>query len=152
MLLAAAPGILPLPSKGMTLVQPLWVEDAVTCLIWALDNPELVNRTLEIGGIERFNLREVVELIMEITHQRRLLVNWPTQSMRALTILMEYITPHFPSSIFWMDYLAVDRTCPLDTIPRMFGLKPALFASRLDYLKGQHWTRRLLQRLFIHAP
>src|SRR5512137_352643 len=84
MLLAVAPGFVPLPSKGQTLVQPLWVEDAVTCLIWALDYPETINRTYEIGGSETFSLRQVAKTVMEITKQPRLLVNWPTQSMRGL--------------------------------------------------------------------
>jgi NADH dehydrogenase len=146
-LLAAAPGFMPLPSKGETLVQPLWVEDVVTCLIWALDNPETVNLTYEVGGTETLSLRQVVGVVMEITRQPRLLVNWPTQSMRALTILMEFLFPHFPASIFWMDYLAVNRTCPVNTIPRIFGLMPARFGSRLDYLRGGHWTRQLLHDL-----
>ena len=148
MLLAAAPGFLPLPSKGQTLVQPLWVEDAVTCLIWALDNPETLNQTIEIGGSECFTLRQVIGLVMEVTHQPRLLVSWPTQSMRALTILTEFTFKRFPSSIFWMDYLAVNRTCPVDNIPHIFGLMPARFSSRLDYLRGGHWTRELFHRLF----
>jgi NADH dehydrogenase len=152
MLLAAAPGFLPLPSKGETLVQPLWVEDLVTCLVWALDNPETLNRTYEVGGSEYLSLRQVAEIVMEVSGQRRMLVNWPTQSMRALTIIMESIFPRFPASIFWLDYLAVNRTCPVATIPHLFGLMPARFASRLDYLRGGHWTRQLLRRLFIrHA-
>ncbi len=149
-LLAAAPGFMPLPSKGETLVQPLWVEDVVTCLIWALDNPETVNLTYEVGGTETLSLRQVVGVVMEITRQPRVLVNWPTQSMRALTILMEFLFPHFPASIFWMDYLAVNRTCPVNTIPRIFGLMPARFGSRLDYLRGGHWTRQMLRDLLPH--
>jgi uncharacterized protein YbjT (DUF2867 family) len=148
MLLSIAPGFLPLPSKGETLIQPLWVEDLVTCLIWALDNPETVNQTYDVGGSEYLSLRQVAETIMEVTGQHRLLVNWPTQAMRALTIVMESIFPRFPASIFWLDYLAVNRTCPVSTIPHVFGLMPARFASRLDYLRGVHWTRQLLRTLF----
>jgi NADH dehydrogenase len=151
MLLAAAPGFVPLPSKGETLIQPLWVEDLVTCLVWALDNPETVNQTYDVGGSEYITLRQVVKTVMEITHQPRLLVNWPTQSMRALTILMEFIFPRFPTSIFWLDYMAVNRTCPVDTIPRIFGLMPARFISRLDYLRGGRWTQRLLRTMFVGA-
>ena len=150
-LLATAPGFLPLPSKGETLIQPLWIEDLVTCLVWALDNPETVNQTYDIGGSEYLSLRQVVKSIMDVTHQPRLMVNWPTQSMRALTIIMEFIYPRFPTSIFWLDYLAVNRTCPVDTIPRIFGLMPARFASRLDYLRGGHWTRQLLRTLFTRV-
>ena len=62
-----------LPSKGETLVQPLWVEDLVTCLVWALDNPETVNQTYEVGGSEYISLRKVVEAVMDVTRQRRLI-------------------------------------------------------------------------------
>lgn len=148
MLLAAAPGFLPLPSNGRTQVQPLWVEDLVTCLVWALDNPDSVNQTYEVGGSEYISLRQVTELVMEATRQRRRLVSWPAQSMRAVTIIMESMFPRFPASIFWLDYLAVDRTCALDSVPRLFGLMPARFASRLDYLRGVHWTREMLRTLF----
>jgi len=147
MLLAAAPGFLPLPAKGETLVQPLWVEDLVTCLIWAFDNPDTCDQTYELGGTEYFSLRKVTELVMEATQQQRRLINWPAQSMRAATILMEYIFPNFPASIFWMDYLAVNRTCPVDSVPRLFGLMPARFASRLGYLRGVHWTREMFRSL-----
>jgi uncharacterized protein YbjT (DUF2867 family) len=147
-LLAAAPGFLPLPSRGETLLQPLWVEDLVTCLIWSLDNPETRNRTYDLGGSEYINLRQMTEMIMEATGRKRRLVNWPTQSIRALTIILESIFPRFPASIFWLDYLAVNRTCPVDTIPRLFGLMPARFSSRLDYLHNIPWTRQLLRRLF----
>ena len=148
MLLAAAPGFLPLPSKGETLVQPLWVEDLATCLVWALDNPETANQTYNVGGSEYLSLRQVAQTVMEVTRQRRLLVNWPTQSMRGLTILMEFMFPRFPASIFWLDYLAINRTCAVDTIPRVFGLMPARFITRLDYLRNGHWTRQMLQTLF----
>jgi uncharacterized protein YbjT (DUF2867 family) len=148
LLLAAAPGFLPLPSKGETLIQPLWMEDLVTCLIWALEEPGMANQTLEVGGSEYFSLRQVAGMVMEVTRQRRLLVNWPMQSMRSLTILMESFFPHFPASIFWLDYLAVNRTCALDSVPRLFGLLPARFTARLDYLRGVHWTREMLRTLF----
>ncbi len=151
MLLAAAPGFLPLPSKGETLVQPLWVEDLATCLVWALDNPATVNQTFNIGGSEYLSLRQVVEAVMEVTGQRRLMVNWPMQIMRGVTILMEFMFPRFPASIFWLDYLAISRTCAVDTIPRVFGLMPARFATRLDYLRGPHWTRQVMQSLFQRA-
>jgi uncharacterized protein YbjT (DUF2867 family) len=148
MLLTASPGFLPLPARGETLLQPLWVEDLVTCLIWSLDAPETINQTYEVGGSEYISLRQLTLTIMEVIKLQRLLVNWPMQSIRSLTIFMESIYPRFPASIFWLDYLAVNRTCSLDTVPRIFGLMPARFASRLDYLRNVPWTRQLLSRLF----
>lgn len=147
MLLTVAPGFLPLPARGETLLQPLWVEDLVTCLIWALHSPETIDQTYDLGGSEYLSLRQLAGTIMKVIGRPRRLVDWPMQSIRALTIIMESIFPRFPASIFWLDYLAVNRTCPLDTIPRIFGLIPARFASRLDYLRNVHWTRQLLRRL-----
>ncbi len=148
MLLAAAPGFLPLPAKGETQLQPLWVEDLVTCLTWALEQPELVNQTYDIGGAENISLQQMAVAVMAATGMKRLLVHWPMQTLRAMTIIMESIFPRFPASIFWLDYLAVNRTCPANSIPRIFGLMPARFHSRLDYLRNVHWTRQLFRRLF----
>jgi uncharacterized protein YbjT (DUF2867 family) len=147
LLLTVAPGFLPLPARGETLLQPLWVEDLVTCLIWALHNPETIDQTYDLGGSEYISLRQLAVTIMEVIGRPRRLVDWPMQSIRALTIIMESIFPRFPATIFWLDYLAVNRTCALDTIPHIFGLMPARFASRLDYLRNVHWTRQLLRRL-----
>jgi NADH dehydrogenase len=148
MLLTAAPGFIPLPARGETLLQPLWVEDLVTCLIWSLDASDTINQTFEVGGSEYISLRQLTVIVMNTIKRRRIIINWPMQSMRSLTILMESIYPRFPASIFWLDYLAVNRTCSLDTIPRIFGLMPARFATRLDYLRNVPWTRQLFRRLF----
>jgi NADH dehydrogenase len=130
------------------LVQPLWVEDLATCLVWALHESGTVNQTYEVGGSEYLSLEQVVDTIMEVIHRPRLLVSWPMPIMRALTVMTESVFPRFPTSVFWLDYMAVNRTCPVDAIPHVFGLMPARFASRLDYLRGVHWGREALRTLF----
>ena len=76
-LLHAVPGFFPIPSDGRTLIQPLWVEDLVTCMLWALQNPDMVDETYEIGGGEYFTLRQVLEKLMSVTHTHRMLVSLP---------------------------------------------------------------------------
>ncbi|MDO9129823.1 MAG: NmrA family NAD(P)-binding protein [Anaerolineales bacterium] len=152
MLLTIAPGSLPLPGHGKGLLQPLWVEDMVTCLIWALDETATINQTYEVGGSEYFSLSQIAEIIMGVIKKRRALTSWPIPYLRALTVILETTFPHFPSSVFWLDYLAVNRTCALDTIPRVFGLMPARFATHIDYLRGVNWHREFLRSLFTrHA-
>jgi uncharacterized protein YbjT (DUF2867 family) len=147
MILAAAPGFIPLPARGKTLIQPLWVEDLVTCLVWALDEPSTVNQTYEVGGSEYFTLREVTEIVMEVTRQPRLILPMSIPMMRALTVTIEAAFPRFPASVFWLDYMSLNRTCAVNTIPQFFGLMPARFTSRLDHLRGHHWGRELLKRV-----
>ena len=146
-LLRAAPGIFPIPSDGRSLLQPVWVEDLVTCLTWALQNPEMVNQTYEIGGGEYFTLRQLLELLMQITHTRRLLVPLPPPWMRALLVALDTFIPNFNVSTYWLDYVAVNRTCPVDNMPRIFGLMPARFGYRLDYLARKPWYADLPEKI-----
>jgi NADH dehydrogenase len=138
-LLRASPGIFPMPGGGGSMLQPLWVEDLVNVMIWSLDNPETINHTYEIGGSEYFSLRQIVEIIMDLQHVHRWLFALSPTTMRALTVTLESSWSNFPLSSFWLDYLAVNRTCPVDNLPRQFGLMPARFTYRLDYLKRLPW-------------
>ena len=64
---------MPIPGDGRSLLQPLWVEDLVTCLVWALQNPDTVDQTYDIGGGEYFTLRQVLEIADErLPHTRRI--------------------------------------------------------------------------------
>ncbi|HET9590427.1 MAG TPA: NAD-dependent epimerase/dehydratase family protein [Anaerolineales bacterium] len=146
-LLRAVPGFFPIPSDGRTLLQPVWVEDLVTCLLWALQNPEMVNQTYEIGGGEYFTLRQVLETLMSVTHTRRLLVPLSPPYVRALLVMLDAFVPNFNISTYWLDYVAVNRTCPVDNMPRIFGLMPARFAYRLDYLARKPWYSDFMERM-----
>jgi NADH dehydrogenase len=138
-LLRSAPGIFPLPGEGRTVLQPLWVEDLITVLLWSLEKPETINETYEIGGSEYFSVRQAIEIIMEVHQARRALVPLSPVLLRALTVTLESFLPNFPVSSFWLDYAAISRTCPVDNLPRLFGLMPARFSYRLDYLKRNLW-------------
>jgi len=113
-----SPGILPIPGDGRALMQPLWYEDLVTCLIWALENSDTINQTYEIGGGEYFTLRQIFETLMTATNTKRLLVPLPPPYMRALFVLFDSFVRQFDASTYWLDYVAVNRTCPVDNLPR----------------------------------
>lgn len=146
-LLRAAPGFFPIPNNGRTLLQPLWVEDLVTCLLWALQNPNMASQTYEIGGGEYFSLRQLLEVLMNVTHTRRMLVSLPIPWMRSLLVMLDSFIPTFNVSTYWLDYVRVNRTCPVDNMPRIFGLMPARFGYRLDYLARKPWYSGLPEKL-----
>ena len=146
-LLNAIPFIFLIPGDGSTVLQPLWVEDLVTCMTWALDEPETRNQVISVGGPEYLSFQQIVELVMETIGVRRKLIQVPPAYMRMITVFFENAFPGFPVSIFWMDYLATDRTATLDTIPRTFGLMPSRLGQRIDYLRGQEWRRNLFRML-----
>ncbi|MBU1660274.1 MAG: NAD(P)H-binding protein [Chloroflexi bacterium] len=142
-LLHGIPFVFLIPGDGMNLIQPLWVEDLVTCMTWALDDDATRNQIFEIGGPEFLTLDQVVTTVMHKVGVRRTIVPVAPPLMRALTVGLEYFLPSFPSSVYWLDYLSTNRTCSLDTIPRVFNLTPSRFSQRLAYLPGHNWRREL---------
>jgi uncharacterized protein YbjT (DUF2867 family) len=147
-LIAASPYFLPIPGNGETLLQPLWVEDLVTCLVWALDDDATRNQIYEIGGPEYQSFTNVLNMIMETINIHRRLMPVRPPYLRGFTVFLESFLPGIPVSVYWLDYLATNRTCALDTIPRVFKLMPARMPQHLGYLHGEEWRETFIRALF----
>ena len=149
-LMKISPYFVLLPNEGETLLQPIWIEDLVTVLAWSLDMPETLNQTIGIGGPEYLKLRQICEMLIKAIHIKRHFIYTSPLVLNVLTELMEMVEPNFPTSVFWMDYFAVDRTTNVDVLPRMFNLLPAKMSQRLGYLEGEafrhNWRRMRKQR------
>lgn len=146
-LLHSLPFIFLIPGEGDMLLQPLWVEDLVTCLTWALDDDSTRSQTYEIGGPEYLSFRDILGIILAETGLKRNLVTVRPPYLRGLTVFFENLFPGLPVSVYWLDYLASNHTCRLDTLPHTFNLMPARFSQRLAYLKGKNWRLSLLRTL-----
>lgn len=133
-LIKMSPGLVLVPGDGSTLVQPLWVEDLVMSLIWALDMPATKNAIFEVGGPEQLPFLDVMQLIGTQLHLKRRYSAFNSVQLSFLTQIMENRIRGFPTNVFWMDYLAENRTCDLDSMPRNFGINPARMKHKIDYL------------------
>ncbi len=134
-LIKMSPGLVLVPGDGSTLVQPLWVEDLVTSLIWALDMPATENATIEVGGPEHLPFVDVLKLIGTQLGKHRQYVEFNPVQLSFLTQFLENRIKGFPTTVFWMDYLAENRTCDLDSMPRNFGINPARMKHKIEYLQ-----------------
>jgi len=133
-LIKMSPGLVLVPGDGGTLVQPLWVEDLVTSLIWALDMPATEDAVIEVGGPEHLSFMDVMKLIGTQLKLKRSYVDFNPVQLSLLIQLLENRIKGFPATVFWMDYLAENRTCHLDSMPRNFGINPARMKHKIDYL------------------
>jgi uncharacterized protein YbjT (DUF2867 family) len=147
-LLSAIPFFFLIPEDGNTLLQPVWVEDLVTCLVWALDNEATQNQTISIGGPEYLSFNHIIQSVMDRIDIHRTLIHIFPPYLRGMTVLFESMFPGLPVSVYWLDYLAVNRTCALNTISREFNILPSRFDHRLDHLKETDWQTSLWRTLF----
>ena len=150
-LAAAAPLLFPIPGDGSTVLQPLWVEDLATCIKWVLGDKVRFQGTYAIGGPEYLTFRQVVDLVLREASMMRipLPVRQPILRLTART-LSRLVKPPFISR-HWIDYLAVNRTTDLNTLPEIFGLAPRRFEDHIDYLQGKNWGWELLRDQLRHV-
>lgn len=128
-----APGIMPIPA-GNTIIQPLWIEDLVSSMILILEEWNFKDRVYEIGGGEFLPLTQILEIIGEEVGRRKWLVPVAPAYLRIFNLWIKQFKGVFPLPTRWLDLLAMDRTCPLDSLPRTFGILPARFSKHIDYL------------------
>lgn len=149
-LLKVSPYLVMMPEHGMSLLQPIWVEDLVSILSWSLDLPWTINQTIEVGGPEYLSFRRICDIITKKIKIKRQFVNVSPVLLNRFTEFIEILMPNFPTSVFWLDYLAADRITNVDILPRMFNLLPAQFNQRLGYLEAQkyrkNWWRFFFKR------
>lgn len=143
MMMHTVPGVFWIPADGRTLVQPLWIDDLVTCLEWGLDDSALWNMALDIGGPEFFTVETLLKMIMARTKTQRTLISMPRPYLRLAASLMESVLPRSPFTTRWVDHFAVNRTCELTSVTRFFSLRPSRMDQRLGYLENRRWGREL---------
>ena len=68
---------LPLIGGGSTKLQPVYVGDVATAIADAVDGKAKPGATYELGGADVLTMREIIEIILDITDRRRMLVTLP---------------------------------------------------------------------------
>lgn len=143
-LLKLGPGVFFMPGDGAITLQPMWVDDLVTCLEWSLGEQAGLNQTLELGGPEYITFAQIVDMLSEVLKVRRIVIPTRQPFLRWGANIMESVLPRSPLTSRWLDYLAISRTCELTSLTRYFGLKPTRFVpTTLGYLREKKWLSEL---------
>jgi NADH dehydrogenase len=123
-----SPLVYPIVGDGSARFQPIWVEDVVTCIVGALDDPGTIGLELELGGPEILTLEEIERRTLDAIGAHRLLVRVPIPIMRGVVALMEALLPSPPVTRSLLDLLAVDNV-PSANAVRRFVSEPRSFTA-----------------------
>lgn len=129
-----APLVLPYPGGGKAIVQPLWIEDLLSVMMLIQEIKRFNNGVYEIGGGEFFEFTRIARTVMQLINKKKLLFQVSPAYLRIINLWFKSYKGSFPLSTRWLDLLAIDRTCPLDSLPRNFSILPGRFQSHLEYL------------------
>lgn len=140
-LLGALPWIFPL-AKPNARLQPVFVDDVVEAFVRCLHGGATSRQTFELGGPQRYTLREIVAFVAKITGRRRLIIGLPDGIARLQALVMDFV-PGKPFSSDNYRSLTVDSVCRDDGFAHL-GIKPQSMngAARL-YLGADEDNARL---------
>jgi uncharacterized protein YbjT (DUF2867 family) len=81
---------LPLIGGGHTRMQPVYVGDVATAVADAVDGKTKAGATYELGGPEVLTMREIMQMICEITDRRRALLTLPFGLAKLQALLLQF--------------------------------------------------------------
>lgn len=126
------------PGSDDILMQPLWINDLIECLYLIYQTEEYAGKTYTVGGGEYFTFRAILQMIMDEIGKKRFLVPLAPAVLRARNLWFGESPTGSTLSTYWVDYLASDRTCSLDSLPHQFNILPGRFSEKMKrYLPAQ---------------
>ena len=120
--LARRSPVMPVLGGGRKL-QPLWIEDLVTCLHRCTEDSRWDGRAIDLGGPEQLTFGEVTRLIVEAAGHRRPMVPLPLPVARVQARLFSLLPnpPLVPATLELFDF---DNITNIDAVRREFGFEP----------------------------
>jgi NADH dehydrogenase len=135
-----APAV-PVPGKGKTKFQPLYVKDWVRCFLSIMEDPKPARRTYELGGPEHLTFNEITKIYMDVLGLHKRIIHLPVSLVKAgvrLAFLARAVgikgLP--PVSREQIELLDEDNITGEDIIRKTFGFEPARTREALgEFLK-----------------
>jgi uncharacterized protein YbjT (DUF2867 family) len=77
--------------EGGCKFQPVFVGDVADAMVRAIDKPSSRGETFELGGPRTYSFKEIMELLLEVTERKRLLVPMPLVLAEADALLLQLL-------------------------------------------------------------
>jgi NADH dehydrogenase len=129
--LVTASPVIPIIGDGMSLLQPIWVEDVVTCFVGALRRGDTAGHSYELGGPETYGFEQLVDLVAETEGVEKPKVHLPVWLMRVPASIGSRLTSRFPLTPDELTMLLEDNCCDIAEMRQTFGITPASLRDHL---------------------
>lgn len=106
--------VLPVIGSGKSRVQPIFIDDAVSCIIKAATSDQFRNEICEAGGPEQLTYEEVTREIAAAMGVSRPTVHMPLFFMKPAALLAERVLPKPPLTTGQLIMLQEDNVCGTD--------------------------------------
>src|SRR5574341_1308467 len=126
-------GLLLIPGTGKTMLQPIWVGDAVSCVLRALTDDEVVDRTIPIGGPQHLSYEEIADQVGKMLNVPRVKFHLSRRAAAWMARIMEGLGLNPFLGYRHLELLEVGTITALDAVMRSFGFQPMPLIEGVAY-------------------
>jgi NADH dehydrogenase len=126
-------GLLLIPGTGKTMLQPIWVGDAVSCLLRVLHDEGTVDRTIPIGGPQHLTYEEIADQVGKMLNVPRVKIHLSRRAAAWTTRLLEGLGLNPFLGYRHLELLEVGTITALDAVKRNFGFQPMPLVEGIAY-------------------
>ena len=153
MMLRANPFFFLMPGQGEIVLHPIYIDDLVKALYRSLEQVDVVDELIEIGGAEYTTLHDLIRTVMRVTGMQRFIVPVPPYLLRWIVAVYSRVLPRSLMTSQWLDILATNHTASLGNTYNTFGFHPRRFEDTLlTYLPQRRHLWQLLRYSFRRRP
>ncbi len=126
-------GLLLIPGSGKAVLQPIWVGDVVSCLLRALREEELLDRTIPIGGPQHLTYEEIANQVGKMMNVPRVSVHLSRRVVRWAARALETVGHNPLPAYRHLELLEVGTITAPDAVKRTFGFQPMPLIEGVAY-------------------
>jgi uncharacterized protein YbjT (DUF2867 family) len=122
---------LPIIGSGRSKVQPIFIDDVVTCILKTVTSDCCLNEIYEVGGPDQLSYEEVTIAIADAMGVKRPTLHLPLFFMKSMATVFEAVLPKAPVTTDQLIMLQEDTVCNMRDIRDAFGIEPIGFSEGL---------------------
>jgi NADH dehydrogenase len=123
--------IMPVIGNGNYMLQPVHIDDLVSCIANSIDDERTFNRSFEIGGPEKLTFNEIVKIIgVSCGRQNPVLFHIPVIFAKMKAFVWDRFA-WFPFTREQIKMLLVDNVTDDDSCFKFYGIEPKRFMDSL---------------------
>ena len=126
-------GLLLIPGSGRTMLQPIWVGDVVSCLMRALTDEEVLDRTIPIGGQQHLTYEEIADQVGKMLNVPRVKLHVSRRAVAWMARILEGLGLNPFLGYRHLELLEVGTITALDAVKRSFGFQPMPLIEGVAY-------------------
>jgi uncharacterized protein YbjT (DUF2867 family) len=123
--------VMPIIGSGQSRVQPIYIDDVVSCMVKAVTGDAFLNEIYEIGGPDQLTYKEVTTVIAETMGLKRPAVHVPLFFLKPVARTLETVFANPPLTTDQLIMLQEDNVCSMRDIRDAFGIEPLAFRDGL---------------------